>query len=44
MERGPYFTLNVQKAYDNVWWDGLWFKLWDMGVNVTWNKGNVRGI
>ena len=26
------FFLDVQKAYDMVWRDGLWFKLWDMGV------------
>ena len=24
--------LVVQKAYDSVWHDGLWYKLWDMGV------------
>ena len=22
----------IQKAYDSVWHDGLWYKLWDMGV------------
>ena len=26
------FFLDVQKAYDNVWRDGLWVKMWDMGV------------
>ena len=27
------FFLDIQKAYDSVWHDGLWYKLWDMGVN-----------
>ena len=26
------FFLNIQKAYDPVWHDGLWYKLWGMGV------------
>ena len=26
------FFLDVCKAYDSVWSDGLWIKLWDMGV------------
>ena len=26
------FFLQVQKAYDTVWRDGLWLKLWDLGV------------
>ena len=24
--------LDIQKAYDSVWYNGLWYKLWDMGV------------
>ena len=26
------FFLDVQKAYDTVWCDGLWLKLWDLCV------------
>ena len=26
------FFLDIQKAYDSVWHNGLWYKLWDMGV------------
>ena len=26
------FFLDIQKAYDFVWHDGLWYKLWDMSV------------
>ena len=27
----PVFFLDVQKAYDTVWCNGLWVKLWDLG-------------
>ena len=26
------FFLDVQKAYDSVWRNGLWLKLWEFGV------------
>ena len=26
------FFLDVQKAFITVWHDGLWFKLWELGV------------
>ena len=33
------FFLDVYKAYDTVWSDGLWLKLWDMGVKGRiWQK------
>ena len=31
------FFLDVQKAYNTVWRDGLWLKLWDMGVKVGYD-------
>ena len=37
--------LDIQKAYDSVWHDGLWYKLWGMGVkgrnDVACNQENV---
>ena len=26
------FFLDIRKAYDSVWYDGLWYKLWEMGI------------
>ena len=26
------FFLHVKKAYDTVWRDGLWYKMWEMGI------------
>ena len=26
------FFLDVQKAFDIVWHDGLWFKVWELGI------------
>ena len=31
-DKGTSFFLDAQKAYDTMWWDGLWFKVWDVGV------------
>ena len=26
------FFLNIKKAYDTVWRDGLWYRMWEMGI------------
>ena len=36
---GRRIKIDVEKAYDTVWWDGLRLKLWDMGV-----KGGMRRV
>ncbi len=33
------FFLRYSKAFDTVWHDGLWFKLWEMGV-----RGKMFGL
>ena len=29
----------MQKAYDTVWCDGLWLKLWDLGEAKEFGEG-----
>ena len=31
-KKKKFFFLDIQKAYDTVWCDGLWCKLWNMDV------------
>ena len=41
------FFLDVQKAYDTVWRNGLWLKLWEHGVQgKTWRviKRSLLGV
>ena len=28
------FFLDIKKAYDTVWRDGLWYRMWEMGIQV----------
>ena len=32
LRENKHTYIDVQKAYDTVWRDGLWLKLWDLGV------------
>jgi len=32
-----YAFFNVKKAYDTVWCDGFWLKLWEMGKSMEGN-------
>ena len=39
------YLVNIQKAYDTLWQDVLWLKLWDIGVKgKMWFvvKGNFK--
>ena len=36
--------LDIQKAYNTVWHDGLWFKLWDMGVEGRMCRENQENV
>ena len=41
------FFLDVQKAYDTVWRNGHWVKMWELGVRGNmWRviQGNVQGF
>ena len=32
MKKSYAFFLDIQKAYDSVQYDGLWYKLWVVGI------------
>ena len=36
------FFLDVQKSYDKVWRNGLWVKMWELGVRGKIWRGNVQ--
>ena len=35
------FFLDIQKTYDSVWHDGLWYKLWNKGEDMACCQTNV---
>ena len=40
-DKKSYDFFATQKAYDTVWCDGLWYKLWNMDVKSGFNQEKV---